>query len=631
MLRAVTTGTRSVRRFAVATLALVLITGWALPASATSPTHPATSASSTVTLATPPTPGSVRGHLLAIGWSSSPVSTWSSTDLTKLESATAIVGNISVAQAPNGAVEVAGRTSSGELDLFTSSKDSKSWSVTDVTTLAQAPTAVGDPSAVVDGSSVTRVFFRTATGHLDEVENDGHTASDPWFASDLTELTSPTLSPTISGNPTAMAAPGYATSVYARATDGDLVGFTLTSFRLHPWYYEDVSALSLGPSIQGSPAVVPAPDGFGLTAVYAVSTGDRLVEFTDDDSGFHLWSARDVTAALHLPPVASSPTALAGVPTEIATATTAGHALVITVPTVSLAGASVQDVSGMAKQRIAPASTVSIAPGDAPGYVVAAMTSARHVVVFEVASTTAKTATASDVTMQPLTEQLAGDTPVALDLGGVTQVFVTSAGFVGLAARIVLAAEAEDQFHAGVVDTPASSNCNPFTASFDRGSTSGCPAGTASEEWCSDFSEWVWSVSGINTTGIDGASKTFVTWGQARHQFLKGITTRAQVGDAVVWGTLSPLWGAHVGLVVGVRGNEIDVVSGNAGYVHTSGVWDSGYFVPSSMTAQGDPIIGYVSPVPLTSSTPASSPAQWPRTGSWPLVQGSGIVTAPGR
>jgi hypothetical protein len=258
------------------------------------------------------------------------------------------------------------------------------------------------------------------------------------------------------------------------------------------------------------------------------------------------------------------------------------------------------------------------------------MTSARHVVVFDVASTTAKTATASDATMQPLTEQMAGDTPIALDLNGATEVFVTSGGFVGLVARIVLAAESQDQHHAGVIDTPANSNCNPFTASFDRGTTSGCPKGTASEEWCSDFSDWVWTVSGVNTTDIDGAAKTFVSWGQARHQFLKGINVRPKVGDAVVWGTLDPLWGAHVGLVVGVKGNEIDVVSGNSGaFVHTSGVWDSGYFVPSSQNAQGDPIIGYVSPVPLGSSTTSSAPVQWPRSGSWPLVQGTGTVEVP--
>jgi hypothetical protein len=588
----------------VAASALVATTGWSALAGAAE--HPEPVRGHTVTLATPPAPSADQGHLLLLSPTTRRISAWDATDLTKLEATSAIASTVSVVEAPNGTTEVAGRTTTGSLDLFTSAPGSAKWSVSNVTTLAGAPTAVGNPSLVVDASDVTRIFYRTSDGHLDEVENDSHSTSEPWFGSDLTALTATTQSPTISGNPVAMAARGYPIVVYARASDGDLVGFTLTSLQLHPWYFENITALSLGPSIKGNPAVVPAPDGLGLTAIYALSPGGQLVEFTDDDAGFHLWSARDVTATADLPPIGSSPTAIAGDPTEVATATTAGHAIVVTVPSVTLAGATVQDVSGMARQRVLPAAPVSIARSGS-GYVLAAESPARHVVVFDVATPSTKTATSSDATTQLLTEQLSGDAPVALHIDGSTEVFVSSGGFIGLVARIVLAAEAEDQYHASVVETPANSNCNPFTASFGRGTTAGCPAGTASEEWCSDFSDWVWTVAGISTTGIDGASKSFVTWGEARGQFLRGITATPAVGDAVVWGTLSPLWGAHVGIVVGVSKGEIDVVSGNSGgYGHNSGVWDSGYFLPASQSAQGDPIIGYVSPVPLAPSTTGS-------------------------
>ena len=194
----------------------------------------------------------------------------------------------------------------------------------------------------------------------------------------------------------------------------------------------------------------------------------------------------------------------------------------------------------------------------------------------------------------------------------------------------MLTAESQDQLHAKVEDTPPGSDCNPFTASFGRGTTVGCAKGTASEEWCSDFSEWVWQSAGIDTTGITGASKTFVTWGRERHQFLPGIKATPAVGDAVVWGVLNPLWGAHVGIVVGVKGKEIDVVSGNSGpYAVASAVWDSGFFLPSSQTAQGDPIIGYVSPVTLPGHTAAAppTPSVWPRSQEWPVVQGQGGAT----
>jgi hypothetical protein len=236
------------------------------------------------------------------------------------------------------------------------------------------------------------------------------------------------------------------------------------------------------------------------------------------------------------------------------------------------------------------------------------------------------------VTLQPLTEQLAAASPVAVDVAGATQLFVASAGFIGVVPRILLIAESQDQLHARVEDTPAGSNCNPFTASFNRGSTQGCAKGTATEEWCSDFSQWVWKNAGIDTTGITGASKTFVTWGRARKQFLQGIHSTPAVGDAVVWGVLNPLWGAHVGIVVGVRGTMIDVVSGNSGPLSiASAVWESGFFAPSSQSAQGDPIIGYVSPVPVkgASGSLPSVPSVWPRSAAWPVVRGQGALSAP--
>ena len=210
---------------------------------------------------------------------------------------------------------------------------------------------------------------------------------------------------------------------------------------------------------------------------------------------------------------------------------------------------------------------------------------------------------------------------------------MASGGLVGLIPRIVLTAESQDQYHAHVEDTPPGSNCNPFTASFNRGSTAGCAKGTATEEWCSDFAQWVWENAGVDTSGITGASKTFVSWGRTRAQFVAGLHSTPAVGDAVVWGVLNPLWGAHVGIVIGVSGKMIDVVSGNSGpYPVASAVWNSGYFLPASQTAQGDPIIGYVSPVPIPGKKAAvpAAPSEWPRTAAWPDVRGQGAVRAPG-
>lgn len=597
--------------------------------------EPAPTSTTTTTLPAPPpsvlppapaVAAAVKGHLLDVTASAKPVSAWAAADLSSLESAASIVGAASVAPDPHGGIVVAGRTPAGHVLVFTSGAKPGSWTELDATTLATAPIAAGTPAVVVDPAGVTRVFFRTTNGDLDEAEND-RKATDPWFASDLTTLTAATEGAKIAGNPTVLAAPGYPTAVYARAVGGDLVSYTLTATPGHPWYFVDVSALAEGPPIQGVPAAVPAPDGFGLTAVYCVSANGDLIEFTNDDAGYHLWSVRDVSATLKLGTVSSSPTALAGLPTEVATVTTLGHLVVVSVPTVSLVGATFQDLSSFVRQRVEPSRTASIAAAKS-GYVVAAVTPTSHLVTFVVASATATTAKLSDVTMQAKTEQLAGGDPVAADVDGVTNLLVPSGGYLALIPRIVVTAVSQDQHHAKIEDTPHGSDCNPYTASYDRGSTTGCAPGTAAEEWCSDFSEWVWQNAGVDVTGIDAASKTFVTWGRARGQFLQGINAKPAVGDAVVWGVLNPLWGAHVGIVIGVKGKEIDVVAGNSGTISgASAVWDSGYFVPSSMTAQGDPIIGYVSPVPLPANELPVTPSQWPRTGAWPDVQGSGSIT----
>jgi hypothetical protein len=632
--------TTRVRVWSVPALVLATVL-WAAPAQARSPRVPGPPPQSPTASLALPKVAVVTGHLLDIAASSKPVSAWASTDLTAIESAASVIGAVSTAVTGTGVVLVAGRTTADHVVLFSSSASGRTWTAGDLTVRAKAPLAAGSPSVVVS-AGVVRVFYRTTAGDLFEVENDRKNA-DPWFASSLTALTASTDGARLTGDPSAVAPTGYPIAVYARATTGDLVSFTLTSTHAHPWYYVDITALSHGPQLTGTPTAVPAPDGFGLTAVYARTTTGHLVEFTDDDVGYHLWSVRDVSVALGLPAVSASPTALAGMPTEVATVTATGHVVVASIPSVSLVGATYADVSALVRQRVAPGRTVSIAPSKA-GYVVAGVTAANHVVVFSVPSpsTTPQNAASvsaasappapsvADVTMQPLTEQFARSDPTAVDVHGVVHVYVSSGGFLGLIARIVLTAASQDQFHARIEDTPTGSDCNPFTASFGRGSTSGCATGTAAEQWCSDFAQWVWQTSGINTSGISGAAKTFVTWGRSHGRFLQGINQKPAVGDAVVWGVLNPLWGAHVGIVVGVRGRLIDVVSGNSGPLAVaSAVWDSGYFLPSSQAAQGDPIIGYTSPVALPASA-KSTPSAWPRTAAWPVVQGTGSVTVAG-
>jgi hypothetical protein len=169
-----------------------------------------------------------------------------------------------------------------------------------------------------------------------------------------------------------------------------------------------------------------------------------------------------------------------------------------------------------------------------------------------------------------------------------------------LAATIVTLAKSQ----LGTAENPLGSGCNPYTAFFGRGSTAGCAPGTAAEAWCSDFADWVWANAGAQVAGITGWSYTFVEFGQFFGTFTQGATNDPQPGDGVVWGDLAAQYGAHVGIVVGVKGGQIDVVSGNG----DNHVYDSGYFNPATSTLGGYSIVGYTSPIPAAAQAPHLAP-----------------------
>jgi hypothetical protein len=193
-----------------------------------------------------------------------------------------------------------------------------------------------------------------------------------------------------------------------------------------------------------------------------------------------------------------------------------------------------------------------------------------------------------------------GSDPSALVYRGTVVHVYVGGPSPGLPDAIVQLAESQDQFNGAVVENPPDTNCNGYTAFFGRGTATGCAPGTASEEWCSDFAQWVWVLNGVNTTGINGYAFTWVGWGQAHGIFLPGATNDPRPGDAVVWGSMAKGYSPHVGLVVGVKDGNIDMVSGNSGPVDAQGdnvsVWESGYFDPAASNDGGYPILGYVVP-----------------------------------
>ncbi|MCW2497996.1 CHAP domain-containing protein [Jatrophihabitans sp.] len=108
-------------------------------------------------------------------------------------------------------------------------------------------------------------------------------------------------------------------------------------------------------------------------------------------------------------------------------------------------------------------------------------------------------------------------------------------------------------------EKPLGTNCNYFTtAAWHAPETTnkGCSGTYWSEEWCMDFSRWVYKTEGASVKAISHLAysakdyATYKTYASGR---------RPKVGDLAVWATES-----HVGIVVAVSGSSATVVSGNS-------------------------------------------------------------------
>ncbi len=133
----------------------------------------------------------------------------------------------------------------------------------------------------------------------------------------------------------------------------------------------------------------------------------------------------------------------------------------------------------------------------------------------------------------------------------------------------------------GVSDNPAEHNfngldCNPFTAMEVPGaSTAGCGRNSkfnvtdASEEWCADFTKWVWAQAGVTSDlgVLTPSAASFYTWGQDHGESMPVGSTDPQVGDAVVFfppGGPNGTFANHVGIVTGVNPNgTVNLVDGD--------------------------------------------------------------------
>ncbi len=106
-------------------------------------------------------------------------------------------------------------------------------------------------------------------------------------------------------------------------------------------------------------------------------------------------------------------------------------------------------------------------------------------------------------------------------------------------------------------EKPLGTNCNYFTkGNWHASGATKCANGWWSEEWCMDFSRWVYKIEGASVKGLTHLAfsakdyPTYKTYASGR---------RPKVGDLAVWKSES-----HVGIVVAVSDGQATVVSGNS-------------------------------------------------------------------
>lgn len=498
-----------------------------------------------------------------------------------------------VATLASGALVIAERTAADHVVVAVGTPAS-SFSSTDLTVVASAPLAAGRALVTTAPSGAITVWYLTAARHLEAVTEQPATSA--WVATDVTAATS---SEPLDGTP-AVVQSGAGTVAYAVTVSGTLVALASPVAPASQWTATDPTDGLTFPALTGSPTVIAAPSDPTAVVVLATAVSGDLIELTDELQATPVangpWQATDLTA-LGIIGSAGAISAVGGT-TGLATYVGDDGDLIELSMTSGLP-------DGVRETDLSWTDAVTPAVGSSPDVV--ASTSGRYITartamgdVLEVP--TSPTGRVLDVSFLAATGELVASDPVTTGAAGRTVAVAALAGPIAptpLRRRIVLDATAFDQQHAAYETVPAGSECNRFTAALGRGSTDGCAPGTAAEEWCSDFAQWVWQRAGVPTRGITGWSASFIAWGSVHRRLQLGTKFTAEVGDAIVWGTRRPLYGTHVAIIVAVRGAQIDVVSGNSPVGATGeavGVSRWGPFSGASSNVNGYGVLGVVTP-----------------------------------
>ncbi|HEX6508565.1 MAG TPA: hypothetical protein VF221_13130 [Chloroflexota bacterium] len=191
---------------------------------------------------------------------------WKQADLSELAGASDAAGDPSVYVTENGSEQTARIVYRGpdahihELRL----EAGGSWKKADLSQLTSAPDAASEPFASVpDG--IPRVIFRGADSHVQELRLD----DDAWKKADLTSLADASSA---EGRPAAYASDDHTPRVVYRSGNGHITELRLES---SSWKKADLTDLSGAPPAAGDPIGYVTPTGSGSTprVVYRDSEG----------------------------------------------------------------------------------------------------------------------------------------------------------------------------------------------------------------------------------------------------------------------------------------------------------------------------------------------------------------------
>ncbi len=478
--------------------------------------------------------------------------------------------------------------------------------------LASLANVTGLSNLVSNGAAGVAVAVRSASGAV-SLATAPSAGQSGW---QYTVLTSVAGGPGITGTPELGRSADGRYEIFGTSGAGHVIEWTNDGRFGRTWNAYDLSAITgIGP-VSMTPQLAAASSDGEIQGVLVETATRQLILLIDDNSTYTLWRQIPLTLPAGVVPAGAPQMVTSGTGLMLGVTTTTG-ALVATAPSVlgpwvftDLAPALTK-----AKQLVAPNSGIALSP------TTAYMRSTAGDLLSLSNFASATTVTVSNVSAAVgVGERISSDPVLSMTSNGPALV-AADGGSIPLVAKIVSLARSLDQNHAAVVETPLNTNCNPYSGYFGRGSTWACPKGMGAEEWCSDFANWVWARSGAQVAGITGYSYTFVTAGMRLGTFKPGATNNPKPGDAVVWGVAATGVGNHVGLVVAVKGNLIDVVAGNAGPVTPQGynvkVWESGFFDPAtSHDTPTDGIVGYVTPIAIGQGARIAPPIAQPVSAS---------------